>query len=197
MVTLDPTATTEPDKPVDPLAVVAQIKKGHIVVTTGPIVELELGGVHPGDEVQTTEENVRGHLRVRAAPWVDITRVEIVVGDQVGNPDRGSSPLANIVETINVPSRPTEIGPEAGTLEDAQARTIRLDRDLLIPVGPTNAWVQVIVRGDRRMDDVLPFMPVPPLAFTNPVYVVRHPEPPPPFPATAAAAAQVVARPAP
>jgi hypothetical protein len=197
MVTIDPTATTEPDKPVDPLAVVAQIKKGHIVVTTGPIVELELGGVHPGDEIQTTDDNVRGHLRVRAAPWVDITRVEIVVGDQVGNPDRGSAPLANIVETIHVPSRPTEIGPEPGTLEDAQARTIRLDRDLLIPVGPTNAWVQVIVRGDRRMDDVLPFMPVPPLAFTNPVYVVRHPEPPPPFPATPAAAAAVVARPAP
>jgi hypothetical protein len=37
------------------------------------------------------------------------------------------------------------------------------------------------------MDDVLPFMPVPPLAFTNPIYVVRKPVPPPPFPAGAGA----------
>jgi hypothetical protein len=34
------------------------------------------------------------------------------------------------------------------------------------------------------MDDVLPFMPIPPLGFTNPVYVVRHPVAPPPFPLT-------------
>jgi hypothetical protein len=32
------------------------------------------------------------------------------------------------------------------------------------------------------MDDVLPFMPVPPLALANPVYVVRRRETPPPFP---------------
>ncbi len=51
-----------------------------------------------------------------------------------------------------------------------------------MPVGPDNSWVQVIARGDRRMDDVLPFMPVPPLGFTNPVYVVRRPVPPPPWP---------------
>jgi hypothetical protein len=54
-----------------------------------------------------------------------------------------------------------------------------------VTVGSANGWVQVIARGERRLDDVLPFMPVPPLAFTNPVYVVRHPEPPPPFPGVA------------
>ena len=48
----------------------------------GPIIELELAGAHPGDEVVTTDGRVRGHLRVRAAPWVDVTRVEIVVGGQ-------------------------------------------------------------------------------------------------------------------
>ncbi len=186
MVTLDPTATVQapqPEKPVDPLAVVAQIKKGHAIVTTGPMIELELAGARPGDEVLTTDDTVRGHLRVRAAPWVDVTRIDVMVGDQVGLADRGTAPLATLVQSFEVASRPTEIGPEGGTLEEAQDRTIRFDRDVAVPVGPTNAWVQVIVRGDRRMDDVLPFMPVPPLAFTNPVYVVRHPEAPPPFPA--------------
>jgi hypothetical protein len=106
---------------------------------------------------------------VRAAPWIDLTQVEIVVGGRV-------------VQTFDVPSRPTETGPELGTLEEAQARTIRFDRDVEIPIGPDNGWIQIIARGERKMDDVLPFMPVPPLAFTNPVFVVRHAEPPPPFP---------------
>jgi len=181
MVTVDPHATVDAGtdtRPVDPLVVVSNIKKGHAIVTDGPIIELELAGARPGDEADTTDDTLRGHLRVRAAPWIDVTHIEIVVGQIGASPGTGPS----IVETFDVPSRPTRLGPEPGTLEEAQERTIRFDRDIEVPVGPDNGWVQVIVRGDRRMDDVLPFMPAAPLAFTNPVYVVRHPVPPPPFP---------------
>ena len=182
MVMVDPDATPDGDsKPVDPHVVVANIKKGHAVVTCGPIVELELGGVHPGDEAQTLDNQVRGHLRVRAAPWIDVTRVDVVVGEVGGG--------TRIAQSFNVPSRPTAIGPEPGTVAEAQDRTIRFDQDL--EVSPTstpdaNGWVMVVVRGERRMDDVLPFMPVPPLAFTNPIYIVRHAVAPPPFPGVAA-----------
>jgi len=162
------------DKPVDPLLVVANIKRGHATVTSGPVIELTLGGARPGDETVTSEDPIRGHLRVRAAPWIDVASIEVVVG-QIESGYR-------IVDTFDVPRRPTQIGPEPGTLADAQDRTIRFDRDLDVVVGPDNGWVQVIVRGDRRLDDVLPFMPVPPMGLTNPVYVVRHPAPPPPFP---------------
>jgi hypothetical protein len=178
MVTVDPGATPDADaKSVDPLVVVSNIMKGHATVTSGPILELSLGGVHPGDDVLTTDETIRGHLRIRAAPWMDVARVAIVVG-QVG----GSY---SVVQTFDVPVRPTQVGAEEGTLAEAQARTIRFDRDLEVPIGPENGWIQVIARGDRRMDDVLPFMPVPPMAFTNPVYVVRRPAVPPPFPGAA------------
>jgi hypothetical protein len=102
--------------------------------------------------------------------------VEIVVGGV------GGAGGATVAQTYEVPSRPTQLGPEPGTLDEAGARTVRFDRDIEVAVGAENTWVQVIARGERRMDDVLPFMPVPPLAFTNPVYVVRHPQPPPPFP---------------
>ncbi|MGD0525702.1 MAG: CehA/McbA family metallohydrolase [Polyangiaceae bacterium] len=171
MVTFDPhaTAATDEARPVDPLTVVANIKRGHATVTIGPIIEFELGGVHPGDEVTTGQDPLTGHVRVRAAPWVDVTHVDVVVGGRV-------------VQGFDVAPRPTQIGPEPGTLEEAEARTIRFDRDIEVPVGPDNGWVQIIARGERRMDDVLPFMPVPPLGFTNPIYVVRHPVAPPPFP---------------
>jgi hypothetical protein len=168
MVTVDPHPTDQ-DEPVDPLAVVASIKKGHATVTIGPIIEFELAGAHPGDELLTTDDPVAGHVRVRAAPWIDVTRIEVVTGGRV-------------VQTYDVPSRPTRVGPEPGTLEEAAARTVRFDQDIDVPVGPNNGWVQIIARGERRMDDVLPFMPVPPMGFTNPVYVVRHAVAPPPFP---------------
>lgn len=178
MVMIDPTAAAagvdSDDKPIDPLVVVANIKKGHATVTTGPIIELQLGGAWPGDELVTTDEVIRGHVRVRAAPWIDVTRVEVVAGEVGGG--------YRTVQSFDVASRPTTIGPEPGTLAEAQDRTIRLDRDLELALGPANGWVQVVARGERRMDDVLPFVPVPPLGFTNPIYVVRHPAPPPPFP---------------
>jgi hypothetical protein len=175
MVTVDPHAETDAaDKSVDPLVVVSNIKKGHAVVTSGPMIELELGGARPGDEAVTVEPVLHGHLTVRAAPWIDVTRVEIVVG-QVGGT---CAPALG----YDVPSFPTKVGPEPGSLGEAQQRTIRFDQDIDVEVGPDNGWVQVIARGQRTMVDVLPFMPVPPLAFTNPVYVVRRREPPPPFP---------------
>ncbi len=176
MVVVDPEAKVDAADPrVDPLAVVASIKKGHATVTSGPIIELVLGSARPGDEIDTTSDSVHGHLRVRAAPWVDVASVEIVVG-QIGGGYK-------VVDSFEVPTRPTQIGSEPGTLAEAQERTIRFDHDLDVAIGPDNGWVQVIVRGNRRMDDVLPFMPVPPMGFTNPVYVVRHPVPPPPYPA--------------
>jgi hypothetical protein len=178
MVTVDPQATVDADsKVIDPRVVVANIRKGHAVVTCGPMIEFELGGAHPGDEVQTLDNPVHGHVKVRAAPWIDVTHVDVVVGEIGGG--------SGIAQSFTVPSRPTAIGPEPGTQAEAQERTVRFDQDLEISPTSTadgNGWVMVVVRGDRRMDDVLPFMPVPPLAFTNPVYVVRHPVPPPPFP---------------
>jgi hypothetical protein len=171
MVTFDPHPADGDPQP-DPLTIVANIKRGHATVTNGPIIELELGGGHPGDEVSSTDDPLRGHIRVRAAPWIDVTRVDIVVGGRVA-------------QSFDVASRPTQLGPEPGTLEEAAARTIRFDRDIEVAVGPDNGWVQVIARGERRMDDVLPFMPIAPFGFTNPIYVVRRFVPQPPFPSSA------------
>ncbi len=150
--------------PIDTQAVVAAIRKGHSFVTTGPMIELTLAGAHPGDEVATEDAELKGHLRIRAAPWVDVTSAEVIVG---GKP----------IATIPIAPRPFTVGPEAGEKDEAQARTTRYDDELLVPVPPENTWVVVIVRGDRKMDDALPFMPVPPRAFTNPVFVNRPSRP--------------------
>jgi len=162
MVTVGEEAAGDKGAPVDPQAVVAALKKGHATVTSGPIIELEVAGSHPGDEVFTTDDPVPLHVRVRAAPWVDVTSLDVVVGGKT-------------VQTIAIASQPTKIGPEEGTLPEAQARTIRYEGELKISVGPDNTWLMAIARGARRLDDdsVLPFMPVPPMGITNPVWITR------------------------
>jgi hypothetical protein len=136
--------------PIDTQAVVAAIRRGHSYVTTGPVVELSLEGAGPGDEVKTEGAVLHGHLRVRAAPWVDVTSAEIVVGGKT-------------VETLSILSPSEEF--------------VRYDADVSVPVGAESTWVVVVVRGERKMDDVLPFMPVAPRAFTNPIFVTRPPGP--------------------
>ena len=162
----------------DPKAIVAAIKGGHATVTSGPIVELELEHVGPGGDISTSAHELSGHLVVRAAPWIDVTSAEIVIGNHdAAEPGR-------VVQTIEIPSRPTITGPEPGPLEEAQARTVRLDTDIKVDVGdgptigaggagPSN-WVMIVVRGKRTLEDVLPFMPIQPFAVTNPIFVASH-----------------------
>jgi hypothetical protein len=149
--------------PIDAQAVVAALKSGHAVVTNGPVIEIDVLGKHPGDEIVTTEDPVALHVVVRAAPWVDVSSLDLVVGSRV-------------LETFSLPSRPTRLGPEPGTRAEAEARTVRFERELSLPLGPNNTWVVAVARGTRKLDDVLPFMPTLPLAFSNPVWVTRDPK---------------------
>jgi hypothetical protein len=149
--------------PVDTSAVVAALKKGHATVTNGPIIELEMEGAHPGDELVTVEDPIRAHIVVRAAPWIDVTSLEIVAGNKT-------------LKTLPIASRPTKLGPELGTREEAEARSVRFDQELSLPLDAANTWVVVVARGTRKLDDVLPFMPTVPLGFTNPVWVTRDPK---------------------
>jgi hypothetical protein len=40
-----------------------------------------------------------------------------------------------------------------------------------ITLPPGAKWVLAIARGERKLDDVLPFMPVVPIGLTNPVWI--------------------------
>jgi hypothetical protein len=160
LVDVGEAAAGETGLSIDGAAIVAAVKKGHSIITTGPVIELDAEGAHPGDELATAHEPIKVHVVVRAAPWVDVSSLEIVVGGRT-------------VSTDDIASRPLTLGPEAGTPEEAAARTLRYDATLDVPVGPATTWLIVIARGERAMDDILPFMPVPPLAFTNPVWILR------------------------
>jgi hypothetical protein len=78
-----------------------------------------------------------------------------------------------VVFRAAIPSRPTAMGKEEGTLDEASARTLRFDQDVTFEVPDGARWLVVIVKGERTLDDALPFMPVQPLGFTNPIWLSR------------------------
>jgi len=173
---VEPRAAGDTGQPIDTAAVVASIKKGRSFVTSGPMIDFDLvsdGRVgRPGDEIAPPHNNtVSGKLRVRAAPWVDVTSVEILVGTAAGG-----QPAAGRRDTVfkaAVVSRPTKLGKEEGTAEEAAARTIRFESDFSFKLPEGARWVVVIARGERKIDDALPFMPIQPLGFTSPVWIAR------------------------
>jgi hypothetical protein len=187
MAIVDTKASGENGQPIETGPVVAAIKKGHSFVTSGPMIELELGhegrSARPGDDLAVPRgANLPGKLRIRAAPWVDVASVEILAGIPASPAATGVVPTAPLVPTAGrreilfkakVPSRPTRLGKEEGTLEEAAARTLRFETDLALTVPEGARWIVVIVRGERALDDALPFMPIQPLAFTNPIWLSR------------------------
>jgi hypothetical protein len=55
---------------------VEAVRRGHVVVSSGPVVRLEVGGHGVGDSAPAGSQEV--HVTVDAPPWVDVSRVELV-----------------------------------------------------------------------------------------------------------------------
>jgi hypothetical protein len=175
---LDPRAAGDTGQPIDTREVVAALKRGKGFVSSGPMIDLELfeGGrpVRPGDEIGHAR-TIGGRIRVRAAPWIDVTSVEVLAGVPPPPAAHGgySAAPGSVVSLfrVAVPTKPTVLGREEGKLDEAQARTLRFESELSLKPPEGTRWIVAMVRGERAMDDALPFMPIQPLAFTNPIYV--------------------------
>jgi hypothetical protein len=147
--------------PIDKVALVASLKAGHAFVTSGPILEATINGQGPGGKVVLPEAVAHLHVVVRAAPWIDVSEVEVLLG---------TAPVAR----VPVPSRPRPSAPPDRDLAGARAAALRFERNFDVPFeGTAPKFVVVVVRGTRAIDDVLPYMPIQPLAFTNPIWLER------------------------
>lgn len=102
-----------------------------------------------------------------------MTSVEILAGIPPLPPAKDVPGTVASVFRRSIPSSPTKLGDEDGTFEEAAARTVRLETELSLELPEGARWVVVVVRGERPLDDALPFMPVQPLAFTNPIWIAR------------------------
>lgn len=97
------------------------VRAGHVVVSSGPVVRIEVAGKGPGDTVAAGSDEV--HVTVDAPPWVDVSRVELV--------KRGG-------ETVKTWTGPFTNG----------AR--RFDARVTVPLAKGD-WVLAVARGDKPM----------------------------------------------
>jgi len=131
------------DLDADPLAVVRAIRDGHVTVTSGPILDVDILGKGPGQTLRYQGKHVPLRVRVRAAPWIDVTEVEVLLG-----------PQGRRVRWLPVKS---------------STAVLRLDSVVDLTVqGKT--FVVVVAKGRRELPNV--FLPkVRPYAFTNPIWL--------------------------
>lgn len=120
------------------------LRAGHTVVSLGPFVDAHVGEAGPGDTVTTAPGIVPLEISVRAASWVSVNRVDVVVDGQV-------------TDSLDV----ARTGQRSGL---AWSETVDIP-------ATSDCWVSVVVRGDKPLDEVLPGLHVLPFAFTNPMFI--------------------------
>ncbi len=129
--------------------VVRETKKGRLVMTNGPFLEVSLEGALPGDELRLPG---RGLLRVQVqcANWLDVDRVQVLVN---GRPD----PRLNFTRE----SHPRKF--DDGTVKFRDEIPIEL---------PADAHLIVVAIGEKStLGPVMGPVSEPPVAISNPIYV--------------------------
>ncbi len=136
---------------VTPADVVTAVKRRRdVVITNGPLLTVAVGDVGPGGTAARPAAGgaVAVRVRVEAAPWVDVDRVEVLVdGEPAGKPER-------------VP---------------ASRDALRFDKTLRIPVRP-GSFVIVVAKGTRPLHPVVPTIdqkPTTPVAIANPIWIAK------------------------
>jgi hypothetical protein len=137
---------------IDPLEIVRHSKKGHIVMSTGPFLEVKLGDAIPGDDINLESGKGTLHIRVQCSNWLDIDRVQLLVN---GRPE----PKLNFTRKANA----TMFGD--GPVKFDQKIQLTLDKDAHIIV--------VAVGEEYVLGEVMgPFWGKQhPVAISNPIFV--------------------------
>jgi hypothetical protein len=131
------------DVKASPASVVEAIRAGRLLVTTGPVIDADIGGVGPGGTVQSQAGRVSLHVRIRAAPWIDVRSVELLLGRD-----------ARRVRFIPV----------------AESRdVVRLDATFTLRVSG-DTFVVVYAKGRRPLPNLFN-RAARPVAFTNPIWI--------------------------
>ncbi len=88
----------------DERAFVDAVRRGKVVVSSGPFVRISAGGAEVGDEIAPGDD-VAVHVHVEAPPWVDVATVQLVRRGEVvatWHPKPGTS-IVRADETAHLP----------------------------------------------------------------------------------------------
>lgn len=154
-----------------PDAVMSSLRAGRVFVSNGPFLEATIDNRGPGEIVTPTRGTVTLQVRVRAVPWMDVTKLECFVGGQLVHTEPVSPKMPKAKRNAPAPLPPV----------------IRMLKAIKLPV-TADTFVVVRVTGTRPMDAFFGRNAIPPVAFTNPIFVDADSDgrlpwfPPPPEP---------------
>ena len=133
------------DAPVPPRVedIVAAVRAHRVTVSHGPVVRLLVAGKDVvGDEIPLDGQKLDLEVRVDAAPWVEVDRLDLVINGTVAS----STPIL-------------------------EGRAVsRLDKTFPLTL-PRDSWIVAVAEGSRFDAPARQLHDIPPFAFTNPVWV--------------------------
>ena len=144
-----------------PSLVFAALRAGHAFVTSGPFLEATIGTSGPGETAALTDGVARVHVVVRAPPWMDVSTLEIWSGGALVRSETIGSAVAE-----RAPARRAQ----RASAVSAELPVIRFVGDLDVELSG-DGYVVVLVRGARTMDLYFGRNAIPPIAFTNPIWI--------------------------
>jgi hypothetical protein len=156
------------DEAPSPRALVKALRRGRAVVTTGPMLELRQGERLPGDTLQVEGRKATVQVRVRAAPWVDVSQVELWAGGKK-------------VWSRALAPRPLRTGPPGADAEQERSAAVLLDEAVTVELPEGARALVAAARGERPVGKLVPLGSIPSFAFTNPLRIpegASAPQPP-------------------
>jgi hypothetical protein len=173
----------------EPAAVLAGLRAGRAFVTSGPFLEATIDEAGPGDIAIVRDGIARVRVVVRAPAWMEVTRLEVWHEGAVVRTAPIATPASVATEPGTTPGRAGRDARRepANTVISAD---LRFETTLEVPI-TQDGYVVVLVRGERTMDVAFGRAGIPPLAFTNPIWldvggdgIAPDPGDPPPSPGT-------------
>ncbi len=73
-----PSSTDAPGK-IDAKEIIRNAKKGQLMLTTGPFLEVTANGALPGSDITAKDGKVKLKVKIQCADWVKIDRVQVLV----------------------------------------------------------------------------------------------------------------------
>lgn len=141
-----PSDAAEPGRVETDEVVDALRNKHQAVVTNGPFVEMWANNLPIGSTIKSQPgAKVRVRVKVQAAPWVGLDKLELVQDGKV-------------VQTVSL---------------EGKKGTVRYDGTLTVTAA-RDSWIHAIVRGSEGLQPVLPpdrGEAVTPLGLTNPIWI--------------------------
>ncbi|HEU4405272.1 MAG TPA: CehA/McbA family metallohydrolase [Polyangiaceae bacterium] len=158
-----PTDRDDAAAPAPPVpSVVEGLRRGQAMVTSGPLLDVRADDGGPGETARVVGGKVRVRVRVRAAPWVDVRSVEVLVGGRVAS----RHDLPEVAPRRGVPQ---------GSLAQMHEASVRFDQTLELNAPRGTRTVVVRARGERSLAESVPYLAFRPLAFSNPIYLAHAP----------------------